>query len=54
VIKFPDGFYCIRIKEIVKLRDSGAIGITLAQAKEVAEKVIRLGVLTPTQKNANL
>ena len=49
VIKFPDGFYCIRIGEIVKLRDSGAIGITLAQAREVAEKVIRLGVLTPTR-----
>ena len=42
VIKFPDGFYCIRIKEIVQLRDSGQIGITLAKAKEIAEKVIRL------------
>lgn len=42
VIKFPDGFYMIRISHIVNMRESGVIGITLAQAKEVAEKIVVL------------
>lgn len=42
VIKFPDAFYCIRIKEIVKLRDSGMIGITQDEAKKRAEKIIHI------------
>lgn len=42
VIKFPDGFYCIRIGEILKLRDTGMIGITLDEARKRAEKVIHI------------
>ena len=42
VIKFPDGFYMIRISHIVNMRESGVIGITLAQAKEIAEKIVVL------------
>jgi hypothetical protein len=40
VIKFSDGFYCIRIGEIVNIRDTGVVGISLQKAKEVAEKII--------------
>ena len=40
VIKFPDAFYFIRIEEVVKIREGGAISITLSQAKEVAEKIL--------------
>ncbi len=43
VIKFPDAYYMIRIGEIVKLRENGGIGLTVEQAGEVAEKVVRLG-----------
>jgi hypothetical protein len=42
VIKFPDGFYCIRIGEIVKMKDSGETSITLKQAEKLAEKVIHI------------
>ncbi len=42
VIKFPDAYYIIRIREIVKLREEGSISITLEQAKEVAEKIVIL------------
>jgi hypothetical protein len=42
VIKFPDGYYCLRIGEVVKIRDEGVISITLQKAKEVAEKIVVL------------
>lgn len=42
VIKFPDGYYMIRIGDIVKLRDEGGISITLEQAKKLAERIIVL------------
>lgn len=42
VIKFPDAFYMIRIKEIVEMRENGAIGISLERAKEIAEKILYL------------
>ena len=42
VIKFPDGFYVINIRDIVKLKDSGLIGITLEKANEIATKVIHI------------
>lgn len=42
VIKFPDGFYCIRIKEIVKLKNMGIVGINQEIAKNKAEKVIHI------------
>jgi penicillin-binding protein-related factor A (putative recombinase) len=40
VIKFPDAYYIIRIKEIVKLREEGGISITIQQAKNIAEKIL--------------
>jgi len=40
VIRFPDGFYLVRIKYIVALKDSGALGITLDQAKMCAELIV--------------
>jgi hypothetical protein len=49
VIKFPYAYYIIRIGEIVKLRDSGAVSITLEHAKKVAEKIVVLDKLTPTE-----
>ena len=42
VIKFEDGFYMVRIGEIVKMRDSGLISITREQAERVAEKIIKI------------
>ena len=42
VIKFPDAYYMIRMRDIVKLREEGGISITLDQAKEVAEKIVVL------------
>lgn len=42
VIKFPDGFYMIRIGVIVEMRDNGLISITREQAEKVAEKIIRI------------
>lgn len=38
VIKFPDAYYMIPIAEVVKLRESGVISITLEKANEIAEK----------------
>lgn len=49
VIKFPDAYYVIRIEEIVKLREQGGISITYEQAKTLAERILVLGKLTPTQ-----
>ena len=48
VIKFPDAYYAIDIKEIVKLRENGGISITREQAETVAERIVTLGKLTPT------
>lgn len=42
VIKFIDGFYMIRIKDVVEMREAGLIAITHKMAEEVAEKIIRL------------
>ena len=41
VIKFRDGFYFINIKKIVELRENNSLGITLSQAKEIAERIVR-------------
>lgn len=49
VIKFPDGYYVIRIGEIVKMREEGGISITQEMAKDKAERIIVLGNLTPTE-----
>ncbi len=49
VIKFPDAYYVIRIRDIVLMRENGGISITLEQASKVAERIIVLGKLTPTQ-----
>ena len=40
VIHFVDGFYFIRIKDIVKMREDGKIAITKDQAKDMAEKIV--------------
>lgn len=42
VIKFEDGFYLIRIKEVVAIREEGNLSITLEVARKVAEKIIRI------------
>ena len=42
VIKFIDGFYLLRIEDVVELRESGIISITRDQAKQLAEKIIIL------------
>lgn len=49
VIVFSGTYYMIRIGEIVKLREEGGISITKEQAEKVAERIIVLGKLTPTQ-----
>lgn len=49
VIKFPDAYYMIRIGEIVKLREQGGISVTREQAEKIAERIVQLGKLTPTQ-----
>lgn len=48
VIKFKDGFYFIRFRDIVRLKENGDIAITLRKAEELAEKVLITKVLTPT------
>jgi hypothetical protein len=42
VIKFKDGFYCIRYSEIEKMRDSGAIAISKDMAEELSERIIKI------------
>jgi hypothetical protein len=49
VIKFPDAYYIIRIKDIVTIREMGGISITKYEAEKIAEKILVLGDLTPTQ-----
>ena len=44
VIKFTDAFYFIRIADIVALREGGAVSISLDKAKELAERVVRVGI----------
>jgi len=40
VIKFLDGFYVIRIREIVDLKERGCVSITREMAQNIAEKII--------------
>lgn len=42
VIKFPDAFYFIRYKDIVAMREIGAISISLEKSKEIAEKILKI------------
>ena len=42
IIRWPDGFYFIRFKDIVEAKEEGDIGITRDTAKVVAEKIIRI------------
>ncbi len=49
VIVFSGTYYMVRMKDIVKLREEGGISITLEQAKMIAERIVVLGKLTPTQ-----
>ncbi len=48
VVIFSGTYYMIRMKDIVKLREEGGISITLEQAKNIAERIVVLGKLTPT------
>ena len=40
VIHYPEGFFVIRMEKIVKLRESGILGITLEKAREIADKIV--------------
>jgi hypothetical protein len=42
VIKFKDGFYMIRFKDIVEYREAGRVSITLQEAEKLAEKIIKI------------
>jgi hypothetical protein len=42
VVKFDDGFYFIRIKEIENLKENGEIGMSKLTAKCIAEKILIL------------
>lgn len=42
VIRFNDGFYLIRIKDVVRMRESGRISITKLEAEKIAEKIIKV------------
>ena len=46
VIHFVDGFYFIRIAEIVKMREDGKISISHEMAKNKAEKVVLTATAT--------
>ena len=41
IIKFKDGFYCIKYSEIEKLRDEGIISISRSKAEELSERIIK-------------
>jgi len=43
VIKFPEAYYMIRISDVVKLRESGKLGITIEEASIIAEQILVLG-----------
>ncbi len=49
VIVFSGTYYMVRIEEIVRLREEGDISIRLEQAESIAERIVILGKLTPTQ-----
>lgn len=51
VIKFEDGFYMIRIGEIVKMREDGEIAITKKRSEEIAEKIIKLELKKKNENN---
>jgi penicillin-binding protein-related factor A (putative recombinase) len=42
VIKFPDAFYFIRIKDVVELVDKKATSITQLHAAKVAQRIVRV------------
>ena len=42
IIKWPDGFYFIRFKEILDMIKKGENKIAKDQAKKIAEKIIRI------------
>lgn len=42
VIKFPNGFYCIEIEKIIKMKKDGMVRITQDEAEKKASKIIRL------------
>lgn len=42
VIKFKDGFYVIRFKKIIDLRDEGKISISRVDIEKIAEKIIKI------------
>lgn len=42
IIKWPDGFYLIRFKEILDMIEKGENKISKEQAKKIAEKIIRI------------
>ncbi len=42
IIKWPDGFYLIRFKEILDMIERGENKISKEQAKKIAEKIIRI------------
>jgi hypothetical protein len=42
VIKFPDGFYFIRIKDVVGLVERGVVSITKYWAELNAERIVRV------------
>ena len=52
VIKFIDGFYLIRIMEIVRMRENGEIAISRSVAEKLAEKIIKVDL--KKQKDENL
>ncbi len=43
VIKFPDAYYAIDIKDIVRLREEGGVSITLEQSAKIAQRIVTLG-----------
>ena len=42
VIRFKDGFYIIRFRKIVDMRDNGTISISRVDAAKIADKIIRV------------
>lgn len=51
VIKFVDGFYLIRIKDVVEMRENGEIAISKKKAEEIAEKIIRVDIKNKKEKD---
>lgn len=42
IIKFPDGFYFIRVEDVSRLKDEGVISISRSTAEKLAEKIIKI------------